>query len=181
MRKESRQDQCGYCVRGPRTPRHLCGLYTVPPISVSISYGTLASYLCEPIAFKAVRAVLRLQYSHRPPQGLTAASSPTSGWLRSLMDSTCAFASRVFAGEGSRRFSRTPVFRIARAAPARWMVERPGSAIEHAFPNLEQAVAFVRRESCDVLTTVELRIDDLYVVAQIDPYRPSSLFGEAPS
>ena len=59
------------------------------------------------------------------------------------------------------------------------MVERPGSTMEHAFPDLEQAVAFVRHECLYKLATVELRVDDLYVVAQLDPNKPGSLFGEA--
>ena len=74
---------------------------------------------------------------------------------------------------------RVPVYRIARTSEDRWIVERPGAAIEHAFPDFEQAVAFVRHECLYKPATVELRVDDLYVVAQLDPNKPSSLFGEA--
>ncbi len=104
---------------------------------------------------RAIPIVLRHQYSHRP--------------------------ARACAGEGSKSFSRTPVFRIARVASSRWTVERPDGAVEPAFPTLEQAVAFVRHESQDALATIELRIGELYVVAQLDPHRPGSLFGEPAS
>ena len=71
-----------------------------------------------------------------------------------------------------------PVYRITRIAQDRWVVERPGASMEHAFADLEQAVAFVRHECLYKVATVELRIDDLYVVAQLDPNLPGSLFGE---
>jgi hypothetical protein len=77
------------------------------------------------------------------------------------------------------RAERVPVYRIARTSEDRWIVERPGGAMEHAFPDLEQAVAFVRHECRYQPATVELRVDDLYVVAQLDPNKPTSLFGEA--
>jgi len=53
--------------------------------------------------------------------------------------------------------------------------------MEHAYPDLEQAVAFIRHECLYTPATVELRVGDLYVVAQLDPYNPSSLFGESVS
>jgi hypothetical protein len=74
---------------------------------------------------------------------------------------------------------RVPVYRITRDREDHWLMERPGAAIAHAFPDLEQAVAFVRHECLHKPATVELRVDDLYVVAQLDPNKPSSLFGEA--
>jgi hypothetical protein len=74
---------------------------------------------------------------------------------------------------------RVSVYRITRVREDRWVVERPRASIEHAFPDLEQAVAFVRHECLYKPATVELRVDDLYVVAQLDPNKPSSLFGEA--
>ena len=77
------------------------------------------------------------------------------------------------------RVERVPVYRITRDREDRWVMERPGAAIAHAFPDLEQAVAFVRHECLYKPATVELRVDDLYVVAQLDPNKPSSLFGEA--
>ncbi|HKX07832.1 MAG TPA: hypothetical protein VJN67_06535 [Stellaceae bacterium] len=60
------------------------------------------------------------------------------------------------------------------------MVERPGAVIEHAFSDLEHAVAFVRSESVTP-ATVELRIGDLYIVSRFDPRQPGSLFGELAS
>ena len=74
-----------------------------------------------------------------------------------------------------------PIYRITRVAPDRWVVERPGASMEHAFATLEEAVACVRHECLYKAATVELRVDDLYVVAELDPNKPSSLFGEAVS
>ena len=102
------------------------------------------------------------------------AETAWSHWLRRIMGSPRSQA--LWA-----RARRVPIFRIARVGEDRWVVERPGAVMEHAFPNLEQAVAFIRHESRDKPATVELRIDDLYVVAQIDPNRPGSLFGESVS
>jgi hypothetical protein len=72
-----------------------------------------------------------------------------------------------------------PVFRITRIRSDLWIAERPGTSIEHGFPDLEEAVAFIRYESRGAPSTVELRIDDLYVVSYFDPTQPSSLFGES--
>jgi hypothetical protein len=84
-------------------------------------------------------------------------------------------------GARRRRAAPMPVYRITRMAPDRWVVERPGASMEHAFATLEEAVALVRHECLYSSATVELRVDDLYVVAQLDPSKPSSLFGEAVS
>jgi hypothetical protein len=81
----------------------------------------------------------------------------------------------------SRRAQPLPVYRITRIEEDRWVVERPGASVEHAFANLEGAVTFIRHECLYNPATVELRVDDLYVVAQLDPRKPCSLFGEAPS
>jgi hypothetical protein len=102
------------------------------------------------------------------------AETAWSHWLRRIMGSPRNRA--LWA-----RARHVPIFRIARVAEDRWVVERPGAVMEHAFPNLEQAVAFIRHESGLKPATVELRIDDLYVVAQIDPNQPGSLFGESVS
>jgi hypothetical protein len=100
--------------------------------------------------------------------------APGSAWLRWL--------ERILGVTSDRtRPSHLPVYRITRIAEERWVVERPGAAMEHAFFDLEQAVTFVRRESFYEPATVELRADDLLVIAQLDPSNPSSLFGEAPS
>jgi hypothetical protein len=80
-----------------------------------------------------------------------------------------------------RRAAPIPVYRITRVDVDRWVVERPGATMEHAFANLEEAVSFIRHECLYHPATVELRVDDLYVVAQLDPNKPCSLFGEAPS
>ena len=58
------------------------------------------------------------------------------------------------------------------------MAKRRDAILSRVFPDLEQAVAYVRHESDGLPSTVELRIDDLYIVAQLDPNQPGSLFGE---
>lgn len=70
------------------------------------------------------------------------------------------------------------LFRISRIEADLWTVTRPDAQIEHGFSDLAQAVAFIRRESGDSPATVELRVDDLYVVGYHDPRRPGPLFGE---
>src|SRR5579872_1061914 len=72
----------------------------------------------------------------------------------------------------SRREADMPVYRITRVATDRWVVERPGASMEHAFADLEEAVAFIRHECLYEPATVELRVDGLYVVAQLDPTKP---------
>ena len=110
-----------------------------------------------------------------PPESNPAdAGSAWSRWLSRIMGSA---RHRAHLG----RAARVPVYRITRLAEDRWVVERPAAAMEHAFPDLEQAVAFIRHECPRNLATVELRVDDLYVVAQLDPSKPGSLFGEAVS
>jgi len=102
------------------------------------------------------------------------AGSAWPRWLSGIMGSDRSRAKRG-------RAARLPVYRITRLAEDRWVVERPGAAMEHAFPDLEQAVAFIRHECLRNAATVELRVDDLYVVAQLDPSKPTSLFGESVS
>ena len=102
------------------------------------------------------------------------AQSAWSRWLGRIMGPA---RNRVRHG----RAGRLPVYRITRLQEDRWMVERPGASMEHAFPDLEQALALVRHECLHKPATVELRVDDLYVVAQLDPDKPGSLFGEAVS
>jgi len=99
-------------------------------------------------------------------------------WLGRLVGAARGFSRR---GPSMASHSREPVFRIARSREDRWIVERPGAALEHVFPDLEGAVAFIRHESEGTPAMVELRIGDLYVVARFDPDVPGSLFGEAVS
>ena len=113
-------------------------------------------------------------FSFAPESSPVGAGSAWSRWLRRIMGSARNRARRV-------RAERAPVYRITRVGEDRWVVERPGAAMEHAFADLEQAVAFVRHECHHTRATVELRVDDLYVVAQLDPHKPGSLFGESVS
>jgi hypothetical protein len=76
------------------------------------------------------------------------------------------------------RGHRLPVFRITRVWADRWLVQRPGSTMEHAFDGPASAEAFVRHECGDEPVMVELHIGELYVAARLDPDRPS-LFGGA--
>ncbi len=100
-----------------------------------------------------------------------------SRWLNHLVAAARGLSARRLGRPSVRH---EPIFRIAQVGPDCWMVERPGAAIEHAFPDLEEAVSFIWSESATP-ATVELRIDDLYVVAHLDPSRPGSLFGESVS
>jgi hypothetical protein len=102
-----------------------------------------------------------------------------SRWLERLVGATRGVAARSTDWTRFGKRDQSPVFRISRAWENRWVVERPGAPMEHAFPDLEQAVGFIRHESQDTPATVELRIGELYVVAHYDPRRPGSLFGEA--
>jgi hypothetical protein len=95
-------------------------------------------------------------------------------WLNRLVGAVRGLSARRL---GETAENHEPIFRIAQVWDDRWVVERPGAVIEHAFPDLEQAVAFIRNDSA-MPATVELRIGDLYVVARFDPRQPGSLFGE---
>jgi hypothetical protein len=103
-----------------------------------------------------------------PDRSITEGELPR--WLR-----------RIVGNRPRRRAAPVPVYRITRVAADRWVVERPGASMEHAFATLEEAVTFIRHECLYNPATVELRVDDLYVVAQLDPNKPGSLFGEAVS
>jgi hypothetical protein len=71
------------------------------------------------------------------------------------------------------RRDRLPVFRITRVRMDRWLVQRPGSTIEHAFDSPASAEAFVRHECGDRPAMIELHIGELYLAAHLDPNRPS--------
>jgi hypothetical protein len=109
-----------------------------------------------------------------PESNPVGAGSAWSRWLGRIMGSA-----RHRARPG--RAGRLAVYRITRLSEERWVVARPGASMEHAFPDLERAVAFIRHECLYKPATVELRVDDLYIVAQLDPSKPGSLFGEAVS
>jgi len=113
-------------------------------------------------------------FDFEPETGTVGAGSAWSGWLSRIMGSARDRARR-------RRAAQVPIYRITRVAEDSWVVERPGASMEHAFSDLEHAVAFIRHECLCKPATVELRVDDLYVVAQLDPNNPGSLFGEAVS
>jgi len=83
------------------------------------------------------------------------------------------------ARKARRAATKVPIYRVTHAAPDRWVVERPAASMEHAFPDLEKAITFIRHECGNNAASVELRVGDLYVVAQLDPSNPGSLFGEA--
>lgn len=76
------------------------------------------------------------------------------------------------------RRERLPVFRITRVGTDRWLVQRPGRTIEHAFDGPASAEAFVRHECGDSPAMIELHIGELYLATHLDPTRPS-LFGGA--
>ncbi len=109
------------------------------------------------------------------PSGSDDPEPPWFQWLNRFVALVRAISSR---GLRKTAAGHEPIFRIAQTRDRLWMVERPGAAIEHVFPDIDQAVAFIRHESATP-AMVELRIGDLYVVSRFDPRRPSSLFGEA--
>jgi len=118
------------------------------------------------------------------PRDFAADHSPASRageplWLRWLNRLVGAARGLSVRRVGAGTQSREPIFRIAQIGRDRWIVERPGAAVEHTFPDLDRAVAFIRHESGAAPATVELRIGDLYVVARFDPNQPGSLFGES--
>jgi hypothetical protein len=115
----------------------------------------------------------------RPALPARESSSLWSRWLERLVGSTRGIVARGIDRTGLGARDQSPVYRISRAWESRWVVERPGALMEHAFPDLEHAVGFIRHESQDAEATVELRIGELYVVAHFDPRQPRSLFGEA--
>jgi len=115
----------------------------------------------------------------QPKLSAHESSSLWARWLERLVGVTRSMASRGADWTRLGARDQSPVYRISRAWENRWVVERPGAPMEHAFPDLDQAVGFIRHESQDVPATVELRIGELYVVAHFDPRHPGSLFGEA--
>lgn len=114
-------------------------------------------------------------------QDLTDVDSPANPASSGAETWLTRWLRRIMRTRARRRVASTPVYRITCDARDRWVVERPAASVEHAFATLEEAVTFVRHECLYNAATVELRVDDLYVVAQLDPNKPCSLFGEAVS
>jgi hypothetical protein len=50
-----------------------------------------------------------------------------------------------------------------------WHVLRPHGSLAHAFTDLDQAFAFVRTDCDGVEASVELMVDNFYMVKQIGP------------
>jgi hypothetical protein len=64
--------------------------------------------------------------------------------------------------------STLPLYRITLCDEA-WHVVRPHASLAHAFADLDQAFAFVRTDSDGAEATVELLIDNFYIVKQVGP------------
>ena len=96
-------------------------------------------------------------------------------WLRRVIASVVHFAR---ARSEARDLRPAPIFRIERLWHDRWIACRRDSLVNRVFPNLERAVAYIVDESGGSPVTVEVRIDDFYVVAPLDPQQPGLLFGE---
>ena len=62
------------------------------------------------------------------------------------------------------------LYRIALVGSA-WHVVRPQGSLAHAFTDLDQAFAFVRTECGGVEASVELMVDNFYMLKQIGPAR----------
>jgi hypothetical protein len=63
-----------------------------------------------------------------------------------------------------------PLYRITLCDQA-WHVVRPQATLAHAFADLDQAFAFVRTDSDGAEATVELLIDNFYMVKQVGSAR----------
>ena len=61
-----------------------------------------------------------------------------------------------------------PLYRISLYGLA-WLVVRPQGSLPHAFTDLDQAFAFVRTDSDGAEVSVELMVDNFYMVKQIGP------------
>jgi hypothetical protein len=66
--------------------------------------------------------------------------------------------------------SKPALYRIALYGSA-WHVMRPQGVLAHVFTDLDQALAFVRTECGDVGASVELLVDNFYMLKQINPAR----------
>jgi hypothetical protein len=62
--------------------------------------------------------------------------------------------------------AKAPLYRIT-GVERGWHVLRPHASIVHAFDDLDAAEAFVRNDSEESVTFVEIVIDNLYMVKQI--------------
>jgi hypothetical protein len=94
-------------------------------------------------------------------------------WLRHAARARFWLSFQAGANPRSR-----PIFQLYRTRPDFWTVIRPGGRMEHGFPELGEAVSFIRAESRGLPVTVELRIDDFYAVSYLEPGREGPLFGE---
>ncbi len=65
---------------------------------------------------------------------------------------------------------KPPLYRITLFGSA-WHVVRPLGSLAHAFTDLDQAFAFVRTDCDGAEVSVELMVDNLYMVKQIGPAR----------
>jgi hypothetical protein len=66
--------------------------------------------------------------------------------------------------------SRQPLYRIALYGST-WLVVRPQGSLPHGFTDLEGAFAFVRTDSDGMEASIELLVDNLYMLKQIGPAR----------
>jgi hypothetical protein len=72
---------------------------------------------------------------------------------------------------GAHAVQRTPpLYRIALYGSA-WHVLGPQGSLPHAFTDLDQAFAFVRTDCDGVEASVELLVDNLYMLKKIGPAR----------
>jgi hypothetical protein len=72
---------------------------------------------------------------------------------------------------------RLPVYRITRVGENHWMVQRPGSEMQHAFDDPCSAEAFVRRESAGSPAALELRVGSFFSSVRVDPTGPTLFRG----
>jgi hypothetical protein len=100
------------------------------------------------------------------------------GWWKFLLGLFKPSPVKPIGCDRAGRSAAQEVLRVTQLKPDLWVVGGQGNAIEQSFSDLHQAIAFIGRGHSDSPVTIELLIDDLYIVAHLDPGRPQTLFGE---
>jgi hypothetical protein len=100
-----------------------------------------------------------------------------AGWWKFLLGLFKPNPVKPIGCDRAGRSAPEEVLRITRLKPDLWVMGGQENTIEQSFSALDQAIAFIRRRSGSPVT-VELLIDDLYMVAHLDPGRSQTLFGE---
>jgi hypothetical protein len=101
-----------------------------------------------------------------------------AGWWKFLLSLFKASPIKPIGCDRAGRSAAQEVLRVTQLKPGLWVVGGQENTIEQSFSDLHEAIAFIRRGHSGSPLTIELLIDDLYMVAHLDPGRPQTLFGE---